>query len=100
MEEISNRVTDLGNLCREVAYDDQPLAGTGLGAIFDTLLVFSDKQDDPGAVIIFEADALISYIDFADETEITEGDRVEKAIELAQRISESCVSISAVIEDT
>jgi hypothetical protein len=100
MEEISSRVTDLGNRCREVAFTDMPLAGTGLGAIFDALLAFSDKQDDPGAIVIFEADALIGYVEFDEDVEVSENDRIEKAIELGQRISESCVSIGTVIENT
>ena len=98
MEQISSRVTELGELCREVPFEEGPLLGTGLGAIYDTLLVFSDKQDEPGAVIVFEPDALISYVQFEEDAEDTEIARMERAIELGQRISESCVSISTVIE--
>lgn len=97
IEEISSQITDLGNLCREVPFDEQPLVGTGFGAIFDALLAFSEKQNEPGAVIIFESDALISYINFEDDVE-SESTRVEMAIELGQRISESCVSIATILD--
>lgn len=98
IEHLSNQVTDLGNLCREIPFDEQPLVGTGLGAIYDALLVFSDRQNDPGAIVVFEADALISYVEFEDDNSPAESTRVEKAIELGQRISEAAVSIAAILD--